>query len=126
VQVVDELRQVLNGVDVVVGGRGNERHSRLGASQVRNVRRDFATRELATLSCVCVCVFFEHLHLHKHLATRPGSLPFTSCHDHQAKMRGSVHVYMRTWLGALRDFDLQLVCVHCKLGGHTKAPTCHL
>ena len=37
-QVVDELGQVLNGVDVVVGWGRNERHPGLAAPQIGNVR----------------------------------------------------------------------------------------
>ena len=32
VQVVDELREVLDGVDVVVGGGGDQRHASLGVA----------------------------------------------------------------------------------------------
>jgi hypothetical protein len=51
VQVEDELREVLDGVDVVVRGRGDERHPRLAAPQVGDVRADLLARQLATLAC---------------------------------------------------------------------------
>mmetsp|Transcript_18872 Transcript_18872/g.47860 ORF Transcript_18872/g.47860 Transcript_18872/m.47860 type:complete len:1344 (-) Transcript_18872:168-4199(-) len=50
VQVVDELGQVLDGVDVVVGGRGDEGHAGLGAAQLRDVGRHLGARQLAALS----------------------------------------------------------------------------
>ena len=51
VEVVDELREVLDGVDVVVRGRGDEGHSRLAAPQVGDVRADLLGRQLAALTC---------------------------------------------------------------------------
>ncbi len=39
VEVVDELRQVLDGVDVVVRRRADERHAGLRPPQVGDVRR---------------------------------------------------------------------------------------
>ena len=41
-QVEDELRQVLDRVDVVVRRRADERHARLGPPHARNVRRHLA------------------------------------------------------------------------------------
>ena len=51
VEVVDELRKVLDGVDVVVRGRGDEGHAGLAAPQVGDVRADLLRRELAALTC---------------------------------------------------------------------------
>ena len=50
VQVEDELRQVLDRVDVVVRRRRDQRHARLGAAQARDVRADLLARELPALS----------------------------------------------------------------------------
>lgn len=49
VQVEDELRQVLDGVDVVVGGGRDQRHPGLRRAQGRDVLRDLRPRELAAL-----------------------------------------------------------------------------
>eukprot|EP00955_Chlamydomonas_euryale_P046641 353460-Chlamydomonas_euryale.AAC.20 len=49
VQVVDELREVLDRVDIVVRRRRDERHARLGTAQRRDVWRDLGPRQLATL-----------------------------------------------------------------------------
>mmetsp|Transcript_41654 Transcript_41654/g.70793 ORF Transcript_41654/g.70793 Transcript_41654/m.70793 type:complete len:480 (-) Transcript_41654:2701-4140(-) len=49
-QVVDELRQVLNRVDVVVGRGRDQTHTRRGAPALPNVRRHLETRQLATLT----------------------------------------------------------------------------
>jgi hypothetical protein len=51
VQVIDELGQVLNGVDVVVGGWGDQGHTRLGAAQLGNVGGHLGPGQLATLTC---------------------------------------------------------------------------
>ena len=50
VQVIDELREILDGVDVVVGGRGDERDSGLRPPELGNVRRDLGAGQLATLT----------------------------------------------------------------------------
>ena len=50
VQVIDELREILNRVDVVVGGWRDKRDSRLGAPQLRDVRRDLGARQLSALT----------------------------------------------------------------------------
>jgi len=44
VEVEDELGQVLDGVDVMVGWRGNERHPRLALPQVGDVRAHLLAR----------------------------------------------------------------------------------
>jgi hypothetical protein len=49
-KIVDELCQILDRVDVVVGGWADERHPSLGVSKPRNVGADFLPRELAALS----------------------------------------------------------------------------
>jgi hypothetical protein len=51
VEVIDELCQVLNGVDVVVGGWGDEGHTGLGAAQLGDVWGHLGPRQLATLTC---------------------------------------------------------------------------
>ena len=65
-QVVDELRQVFDAVDVMVGRRRDQRDAGLGVADGRDLRRDLVRRQLAALA----------------------------------------------GLGALRHFDLQLVCRH--------------
>ena len=50
VQVVDELREVFDRVDVVVRRRRDERHARLGAPQVGDVRRHLLAGQLAALA----------------------------------------------------------------------------
>ena len=50
VQIVDELREILNGVNVVVRRRRNERDTSLGASKPSNVRRNLLTRKLTTFT----------------------------------------------------------------------------
>jgi molybdopterin-guanine dinucleotide biosynthesis protein A len=50
VQVIDELREVLDRVDVVVRRRRDERHAGLGAAQVGDVGRDLGAGELAALA----------------------------------------------------------------------------
>ena len=50
VQVKDELCQILNGVDVVVGGRGDERYARLAPPEVGDVGADLLAWQLATLT----------------------------------------------------------------------------
>mmetsp|Transcript_15725 Transcript_15725/g.37201 ORF Transcript_15725/g.37201 Transcript_15725/m.37201 type:complete len:830 (-) Transcript_15725:1712-4201(-) len=49
-EVVDELREVLDGVDVVVGRRRDERHAWLGQAEGSNVLVDLLAGELASLS----------------------------------------------------------------------------
>ena len=51
VEVVDELRQILNGVDVVMGGRGDQGHARLAAPEVGDVGADLLGRQLASFTC---------------------------------------------------------------------------
>ena len=51
-QVVDELREILNRVDVVVRRRGDERDSRLGAPQLGDVRADLGAGQLAALTYI--------------------------------------------------------------------------
>jgi hypothetical protein len=51
VEVEDELRQVFNGVDVVVRGWRNERDSRLALPQISNVGTHLLPRQLPTLTC---------------------------------------------------------------------------
>ena len=50
-EVVDELGEVLNGVDVVVRRRGDQGHSRLAAPQVGDVGAHLLGRQLPTLTC---------------------------------------------------------------------------
>ena len=50
VEVIDELRQVLNGVDVMVRRRGDERHSGLAAPQVGNVGAHLLGWQLPSLT----------------------------------------------------------------------------
>src|SRR6202022_3875235 len=49
-QVVDELGEVLDGIDVVVGRRRDEAHPGLGVTQARDLRRDLVTRELPSFT----------------------------------------------------------------------------
>jgi hypothetical protein len=49
-QVEDELRQVLDRVDVVVRGRRDQRDARLCVAQARDLGRDLLARELAALA----------------------------------------------------------------------------
>ena len=49
-QVKDELCQILNGVDVVMGRRGDEGYSGLAASQIGNVRGDLLAWQLSALT----------------------------------------------------------------------------
>ena len=63
VQVVDELCQVLNGVDVVVWGRADQWHAGLAAAQVCNVRRHLLARQLATLSWLGTLVDWKRIGL---------------------------------------------------------------
>ena len=51
VQVEYELRQILNGVDVVMGRRRDEGDARLAAAQVGNVGADLLAWQLAALTC---------------------------------------------------------------------------
>ena len=44
VEVKNQLGQIFNGVDVVVGGRRNQGHPRFRPPQHRNVRADFLAR----------------------------------------------------------------------------------
>ena len=50
-QIVYELRQIFNGVDVVVGWGRDEGHSRLAAPKIGNVWRHLLSRKLPTLTC---------------------------------------------------------------------------
>mmetsp|Transcript_6889 Transcript_6889/g.18757 ORF Transcript_6889/g.18757 Transcript_6889/m.18757 type:complete len:1126 (+) Transcript_6889:86-3463(+) len=50
VQVVDELREILDGVDVVVGRRGDEGHASLGTAKGRDVGRNLLAGELTALA----------------------------------------------------------------------------
>ncbi len=50
-EVEDELGQVLNGVDVVMGRRRDEGHARLAAPEVSNVGGHLLARQLAALTC---------------------------------------------------------------------------
>ena len=50
-EVVDELGEVLNGVDVMVRRRGDQGHSRLAAPQVGDVGAHLLGRQLPTLTC---------------------------------------------------------------------------
>ena len=52
-KVVDELGQIFDGVDVVVGRGGDERHSRLRVSQGSDVWAHFLPRKLAAFSRFC-------------------------------------------------------------------------
>ena len=48
-QIVDELRQVLDAVDVVVGRRRDKRGAGLGAADPRDLGADLVARQLSTL-----------------------------------------------------------------------------
>mmetsp|Transcript_6293 Transcript_6293/g.28422 ORF Transcript_6293/g.28422 Transcript_6293/m.28422 type:complete len:204 (+) Transcript_6293:4274-4885(+) len=48
--VVDELREILDGVDVVVGRRGDEGHASLGTAKGRDVGRNLLAGELTALA----------------------------------------------------------------------------
>lgn len=50
-EVVDELGEVLDGVDVVVRRRGDQGHSGLAAPQVGDVGAHLLGRQLPTLTC---------------------------------------------------------------------------
>ena len=50
VQVIDELREILNGVDVVVRRRGDEWNTSLGSAEPGNVRGNLLTRKLTTFT----------------------------------------------------------------------------
>jgi hypothetical protein len=50
-EVVDELREVLDGVDVVVGGRRDEAHAGRRVARLGDVALDLAAGQLATLAC---------------------------------------------------------------------------
>ena len=49
-QVVNQLRQVLDRVDVVMRRRRDERHARHGVPEARDQRRDFVSGELTTFA----------------------------------------------------------------------------
>ena len=49
-KVVDELREVLDGVNVMVRGRRDERDTRLGSPQLGNVGADLGARQLTSLT----------------------------------------------------------------------------
>lgn len=50
-EVVDELRKVLNGVDIMVGRRRDQWHARLAAAQVGDVGAHLLCRQLPALTC---------------------------------------------------------------------------
>jgi hypothetical protein len=50
VEVVDELREVLDGVDVMVGGWGDERHPRFAPPQACDVWAHFLAGQLPALT----------------------------------------------------------------------------
>ena len=52
-EVVDELLEVLNGVDVVVRGRGNEPHTRRGVARGRDPRVHLGSGKLSTFAGLC-------------------------------------------------------------------------
>ena len=52
-KIVDELGQVLDGVDIVVGRRRDELHARRRAAGLRDPRIDFLRREIAALAGLC-------------------------------------------------------------------------
>ena len=52
-QVVDQLGQVLDRIDVVVGRRGNQRDAGGGTAGSRNPRVDLAARQVAALAGLC-------------------------------------------------------------------------
>ena len=49
-EIVDQLRQILDGVDVVVRRRGDQRDSRRGAARARHPRLHLCTRQMAALA----------------------------------------------------------------------------
>src|SRR5258706_985012 len=49
-QVVDELRKVLDRIDIVVGGRRDEAYARNGVANARDVLRDLVAGKLAALA----------------------------------------------------------------------------
>mmetsp|Transcript_5879 Transcript_5879/g.18047 ORF Transcript_5879/g.18047 Transcript_5879/m.18047 type:complete len:643 (+) Transcript_5879:3157-5085(+) len=59
-EVVDELRQVLNGVDVVVRRRRDEADARRGVARLGNVALDLVAGQLAALAWLCA---LRHLDL---------------------------------------------------------------
>ena len=52
-QVENELRQILDRVDIVVRRRGNQRHARHRVAQFGDVRGDFITRQLTAFARFC-------------------------------------------------------------------------
>ena len=50
VQIVDELSQIFNGIDVVVGRRRNQRHSSLAVTQPSDVLIHLWPRQLAAFT----------------------------------------------------------------------------
>ena len=49
-QIVNQLRQIFNRINIVMGGRGNQAHTWHAVAQFTDVLRDFATRQLPALS----------------------------------------------------------------------------
>ena len=49
-KVMDQLRQILNGVDVVVRWRRDQTHARHAVAQFADVLRDLATRQLTAFT----------------------------------------------------------------------------
>lgn len=155
VQVKDELRQVLNGVDVVVRGRGDEGHAWLAAPQIGDVGADLLAWQLATLACrsmissalqdhqlytarACFCKKKRHLRPKmrkprhcssiKHLPLRHSLVSLLMAAAHQLSSSRSLADEGRgpAWLGALGDLDLQLVGVYHELGRDAEAARSHL
>src|SRR6185369_11034522 len=52
-QVEDQLRQVFDRIDVVVWGRGDQRHARRRVAGLGDDRIDLVTRELAAFTGLC-------------------------------------------------------------------------
>ena len=52
-EVIDELGEILNGVNVVMGGRGNEANTRGGVTSLCDISLDLSTWQLATLTGLC-------------------------------------------------------------------------
>jgi len=49
-QVEDQLREILNGIDIVMRGRGDEPHARSREAQLRDAFVDLVARQLAALA----------------------------------------------------------------------------
>ena len=52
-QIVDQLRQILDGIDIMVGRRRDQAHAGGGMSGLRDPGIDFAARQMPTLSGFC-------------------------------------------------------------------------